>query len=247
MMRANGAICRPSIKTAFTRMGTTDYTLSMTLKLYAHPFSSYCQKALIAFEENGTPFELAMLETGSAASAECSRLWPLNRFPVLEDGGRVVPEATIIIEYLATHYPGPVSLIPTDLDAALNVRLLDRFFDNYVMTPQGNIVFESLRPADKRDPYGVEQAQALLDKAYLWLDARMADRVWASGEAFSLADCAAAPALLYADWTYPIPPSLTNVHAYRTRLLQRPSYALVLDRARPYRHFFPLGAPTDRD
>jgi glutathione S-transferase len=219
----------------------------MDLKLYAHPFSSYCQKALIAFEENAIPFELRFLQTASEASAECSRLWPLNRFPVLEDRERVVPEATIIIEYLGVHYPGPVTLIPTDVDAALDVRLLDRFFDNYVMTPQGNIVFESLRPADRRDPHGVEQARALLDKAYAWLNERMADRSWASGEAFSLADCAAAPALLYADWTYPIPPELTNVHAYRARLLQRPSYARVLDGARPYRHLFPLGAPIGRD
>jgi glutathione S-transferase len=219
----------------------------MALTLYAHPFSSYCQKAIIAFYENDVPFELALLQTGSEASSECSRLWPLNRFPVLEEGGRVVPEATIIIEYLAVHYPGPVKLIPQDPDAALDVRLMDRFFDNYVMTPQGAIVFESLRPADKRDPHGVEQARALLDRAYLWLDQRMAGRVWASGEAFSLADCAAAPALLYADWTYPIPASLANVHAYRARLLQRPSYARALDEARPYRHFFPLGAPADRD
>jgi glutathione S-transferase len=219
----------------------------MDLKLYAHPFSSYCQKALIAFEENAIPFELRFLQNASEASAECSRLWPLNRFPVLEDRGRVVPEATIIIEYLGVHYPGPVKLIPTDADAALDVRLLDRFFDNYVMTPQGNIVFESLRPADRRDPHGVEQARALLDKAYAWLNERMADRSWASGEAFSLADCAAAPALLYADWTYPIPPELTNVHTYRARLLQRPSYARVLDGARPYRHLFPLGAPIGRD
>ncbi len=219
----------------------------MALKLYAHPFSSYCQKALIAFHENDVPFELALLETGSAASAECSRLWPLNRFPVLEDAGRVVPEATIIIDYLGVHYPGPVALIPTGADAALDVRLLDRFFDNYVMTPQGAIVFDSIRPAGGQDAYGVEQSRALLDKAYVWLDSRMSNRIWASGETFSLADCAAAPALLYADWTHPIPRSLTNVHAYRARLLQRPSYARVLDGARPYRHLFPLGAPVDRD
>ncbi len=124
---------------------------------------------------------------------------------------------------------------------------MDRFFDNYVMTPQGSIVIESLRPEDKRDPFGVEQARALLDKAYRWLDGHVADRTWAAGEAFSLADCAAAPALLYADWTHPIAQSLSNLRAYRTRLLRRPSYARALDEARPYRHLFPLGAPTDRD
>jgi glutathione S-transferase len=219
----------------------------MTLKLYAHPLSSYCQKALAAFYENAVPFEIQMLETGSAGSAEVTRLWPLQRFPVLEDRGRVVPEATIIIEYLAVHYPGPVSLIPSDPAAAIDVRLMDRFFDNYVMTPQGNIVFDFIRPQGKQDPYGVAQQRALLDKAYLWLDQRMASRTWADGEAFSLADCAAAPALLYADWTHPIPPALANLRAYRTRLLERPSYARALREARPYRHLFPLGAPTDRD
>jgi glutathione S-transferase len=219
----------------------------MSLKLYEHPFSSYCQKALIAFYENDTPFEMALLEAGSAASAEVSRLWPLDRFPVLEDGGKVVPEATIIIEYLAIHYPGPVQLIPSDPAAALDVRLMDRFFDNYVMTPQGAIVFESLRPEAKRDPFGVEQSRALLDKAYGWLDGHMEGRIWASGEGFSLADCAAAPSLLYADWTHPIPEGLKNLRAYRARLLERPSYARILDEARPYRRLFPLGAPTDRD
>ena len=219
----------------------------MTLKLYEHPFSSYCQKALIALYENETPFEVALLETGSAASAELSSLWPLNRFPVLLDGGRLVPEATIIIEHLAVHYPGPVRLIPADPDAALDVRLMDRFFDNYVMTPQGTIVFDAVRPEGAQDAYGVGQARAMLDKSYAWLDRHMAGRVWASGEGFSLADCAAAPALLYADWTYPIPRDLENLWAYRARLLARPSYARILDEARPYRHYFPLGAPQDRD
>jgi glutathione S-transferase len=219
----------------------------MTLKLFAHPFSSYCQKALVGFYENEVAFEMALLETGSAASAELASLWPMQRFPVLEDRGRVVPEATIIIEYLAVHYPGPVSLIPADPDAAIDARFMDRIFDNYVMTPQANIVFNSLRPEAKRDDYGVGQWRAMLDGSYAWLDARMADRTWATGESFTLADCGAAPALLYADWTHPIPPALANLHAYRSRLLQRPSYARALDEARPYRHYFPLGAPTDRD
>jgi glutathione S-transferase len=175
----------------------------VTLKLYAHPFSSYCQKALIAFYENAIPFEMAVLETGSAASEEVSRLWPLKRFPVLEDGGRVVPEATIIIEYLAVHYPGSVRLVPEDAAAAIDVRLMDRFFDNYVMNAQGNIVFDFIRPQGQQDAYGVAQSRTMLDRAYRWLDDHMAKRTWAAGEAFSLADCAAAPALLYADWTYP--------------------------------------------
>jgi glutathione S-transferase len=219
----------------------------MTLKLFAHPFSSYCQKALIAFYENAIPFEMAVIEPGSAASAEVSRLWPLQRFPVLKDGDRVVPEATIIIEYLAAHYPGSVKLVPADAGAAIDVRLMDRFFDNYVMNPQANIVFDVIRPQGEQDAYGVAQSRAMLDRAYRWLDGHMAQRTWAAGEAFSLADCAAAPALLYADWTHPIPPEFAHVHAYRARLLKRPSYARALDEARPYRHFFPLGAPADRD
>lgn len=219
----------------------------MVLKLYSHPFSSYCQKAIIGFYENEIPFEPALLEPGSAASAELSRLWPMERFPVLTDGERLIAEATIILEYLELRYPGPVKLVPADPDAAIDVRFMDRFFDNYVMTPQGNIVFNSLRPEDGRDAFGVEQWRAMLDKSYAWLDARMASRTWASGEAFSLADCAAAPALLYADWTHPIPRSLSHLWAYRARLLERPSYARALDEARPYRHYFPLGAPEGRD
>jgi glutathione S-transferase len=219
----------------------------MPLKLYAHPFSSYCQKALVGFYESDSPFELALLQTGSAASAELSTLWPIQRFPVLEDNGRIVPEATIILEYLDHHYPGPTRLMPADPAVAIDVRLMDRFFDNYVMNPQGAIVFDFIRPQGKQDPYGVEQSRAMLERAYLWLDAHMAGRTWASGENFSLADCGAAPALLYADWTHPIPKALTHLHAYRARLLGRPSYARALDEARPYRPLFPLGAPLDRD
>jgi glutathione S-transferase len=218
----------------------------MTLKLYSHPFSSYCQKAIIAFYENDIDFEPVLLEGGPAAQ-DHARLWLIGKFPLLQDGDRIIPEATIIIEYLAVHYPGPVALIPADAEAAIDVRMMDRFFDNYVMTPQGAVVQSAIRPKGKADLYGVEKSRALLDKSYAWLNARMAGRVWASGDAFSLADCAAAPALLYADWTHPIPASLTHVHAYRARLLERPSYARVLDEARPYRHYFPLGAPEGRD
>jgi glutathione S-transferase len=219
----------------------------MTLKLFEHPFSSYCQKALVALYENDVPFEAAILEPGGAASAELLRLWPLNKFPVLQDGDRIIPEATVIIEYLQATRPGPVELIPKDPDGAIEVRLMDRFFDNYVSTPQGNIVVESLRPADNRDPYGVTTQRVLLDTAYRWLDTLMATRTWAAGERFSMADCAAAPALLYADWTHPIPETLQSLHAYRSRLLERPSYARALDEARPYRDYFPLGAPKGRD
>ena len=218
----------------------------MTLKLYAHPLSSYCHKALVALYENATPFEFVMLDGSEPAASEFAALWPMKRFPLLTDGERIVPESTAIIEYLGVHHPGPVRLIPDDPDAAIEVRMMDRFFDNYVMNQQARVVFDCIRPDGTHDPYGVTEAKAMLDTAYAWLDGWMEGREWAAG-AFSLADCAAAPALLYADWTHAIPERFANVWAYRTSLLARPSYARALDEARPYRHYFPLGAPTDRD
>ena len=170
----------------------------------------------------------------------------MKRFPVLVDGDRTVIEATIIIEHLGLHHPGPVRLIPADPKAALEVRAMDRFFDNYVMTPQQKIVFDAIGKPGNRDGQGVAEARAMLDTAYRWLDGKMAGRQWAAGNAFSLADCAAAPALFYADWTHPISEAFPNVRAYRRRLLARPSFARAVDEARPYRSFFPLGAP-DRD
>jgi glutathione S-transferase len=219
----------------------------MTLMLYAHPFSSYCQKVLIAFYENGTPFEFRMLAPGDErATAELEALWPFKLFPVLVDGNRTVTEASIIIEYLGLHHPGPVRLVPEDPRAALQVRFMDRVFDNYISTPQQKIVFDSIRAADERDARGVAEARDRLDIAYRWLDQAMAGREWAAGDAFSLADCAAAPFLFYADWTHPIDEALRNVRDYRRRLLARPSFARAVDEARPYRPLFPLGAP-DRD
>jgi len=215
------------------------------MKLYAHPFSSYCQKVLIPLYENGIAFELRLLGE-EQANAEQAALWPLKRMPVLVDAGRTVVEATIIVEYLDLHHPGPVRMIPADPRAALDVRMMDRFFDNYVMTPMQKIVGDSLRAPEQRDPFGVGEARALLETAYAWLDGVLADREWAVGDAFSLADCAAAPSLFYADWAHPIDASHANVIAYRRRLLARPSFARAVDEARPFRPFFPLGAP-DRD
>jgi glutathione S-transferase len=217
----------------------------MSLTLYAHPFSSYCQKALVALYENAIPFEYRLLE-GAEAMEELVALWPLKRFPVLVDAGRPVMEASIIIEHLQLTRPGPVRLIPEDARAALEVRALDRFFDNYVSTPQQKVVFDRLRPQERRDPHGVAEARAMLETAYGWLDRVMADREWAAGKHFSLADCGAAPFLFYADWTHPIDARFANVRAYRQRLLARPSFARAVDEARPYRKFFPLGAP-ERD
>ena len=220
--------------------------MSATLpRLYAHPFSSYSQKALIALYENDTPFDYRNLED-ARANQELAVLWPMRRFPVLVDGDRTVIEATCVIEYLDLHHPGPVKLVPADRDTALQVRMLDRFFDNYISTPQQKFVFDRLRPEAERDPRGVDDARAMLETAYAWLDRHMATREWAAGEAFSLADCGAAPFLFYADWTHPIDPGFAHVRAYRERLLARPSVKRAVDEARPYRSYFPLGAP-DRD
>ena len=215
--------------------------------LFAHPFASYCQKVLIALYENGTPFTFRMLDKSDPATfAEFEALWPLKRFPLLVDGGRPIAEATIIIEHLGLHHPGPVRLIPDDPAAALEVGFLDRFFDNYVHTPMQTIVADALRGAGARDAKGVADARAMLETAYRWLEQRMTNREWAVGDRFSLADCAAAPALFYADWTHPIGAGFPTVRAYRDRLNARPSFARAVNEARPYRAFFPLGAP-DRD
>lgn len=215
------------------------------LKLYAHPFSSYCQKVLIALYENGTPFDYRMLDN-EQANAELAALWPMKRFPVLVDGDATVVESSVIIEHLGLHHPGPVRLVPEDARAALQVRTLDRFFDNYVMTPMQRIVFDAMRPEEARDPQGVADARRMLDAAYGWLDGVMSGRQWAAGDGFSLADCAAAPSLFYADWVQPVGEAFPHARAYRQRLLARPSFARAVDEARPYRKFFPPGAP-DRD
>jgi glutathione S-transferase len=218
----------------------------MTIELFAHPFSSYCQKAIAAFYETGAPFALRTIEPGGGPVIdELRRLWPIGKFPVLREGERVVFEATSIVEYLDVHHPGPARLIPADPDAAIEVRMMDRFFDNYVATPQQKLVFDLIRPAEERNPADVREARTLLDKAYAWLDERMAGREWAAG-AFGLADLSAGPQLFYADWSHPLDGRFPNVAAYRERLIARPAFARAIEEARPYRPFFPGGAP-DRD
>jgi glutathione S-transferase len=219
----------------------------MSLALYAHPFSSYCQKVLIALYENGTPFELRVLAPGHEREMEEHRAWwPLGKFPLLVDDGRAIAEATIIVEHLEIYHPGPVPLLPREREAALEVRTMDRLFDNYVMSPMQKIVSDFIRSPEDRDRQGVEEARSLLSAAYAWLDGVMKGREWAAGDAFSLADCAAAPSLFYADWVHPIGESCRALRGYRARLLERPSFARAVDEARPYRVSFPPGAP-DRD
>lgn len=212
------------------------------MKLYAHPFSSYSQKVLIALYENATLFEYRNLEE-PAASAELAALWPLKRFPVLLDDGRCILESSTIVAHLQAHHPGPVSLIPPG-DAGLEVHMLDRVFDNYVMTPMQKVVLDALRPVADRDRYGVAEARELLNQIYSWLDQRLEGRHWIAGADFTLADCAAAPSLFYADWAHEIPAGYGRLRAYRARLLNHPSIVRVVEEARPFRHYFPLGAPA---
>jgi glutathione S-transferase len=219
----------------------------MTLTLYYHPFSSYSWKALIPLYEAETPFTARRIDDPQFA-AEWRRRWPIPRFPVLveEESGLTLPEASIIIEYLDRHYPGPQPMLPGDPDLRLEVRLLDRFFDNYLHASVQKIVGDRLRDSGRRDVQGVEEARTMLDACYAWLEARLADREWAAGDAFTLADCAATPALFYADWVHPIGDAFPSLAAYRARLLARPSVQRAVNDARPFRALFPGGAP-DRD
>jgi glutathione S-transferase len=219
----------------------------MALTLYAHPFSSYCQKVLVALYETGLPFTVAELSPENPeAGADWMRLWPLRRMPILVDDGRMVAESSIIIEHLGLEHPRPVRLLPEDPRAALDVRFMDRIFDLHVQTPMQGIVAAAIRGQDPVTAPGMAQARESLERTYAWLDETLAGRAWAVGEDFTMADCAAAPALFYADWTHPIPERLATLRAYRARLLARPSMARAVDEARPYRPLFPLGAP-DRD
>lgn len=216
------------------------------MNLYFHPFSSYSQKALVALYEYGIPFEPRNLDgPDSPAMRELAQMWPMKRFPVLVDGDRTVLEASCIVEYLGLRRPAAERLVPEDPLQALEVRMMDRIFDNYISTPQQRVVFDALRPEANRDAYGVAEARAMLETAYAWLDERLAQREWAAGERFSLADCAAAPFLFYAHWTHPIDPRHAHLLAYRRRLLARPSFARAVDEARPYRPYFPLPVPKD--
>lgn len=221
----------------------------MTLTLHFHPFSSYCQKALVALDEAGVAFEKHVVNLGDPEEAAALRaLWPMGKFPVLVDQarGRTIAESSIIIEYLALNEAGAAGLVPKEGEAALRVRMLDRFFDNYVMTPMQRIVSDYIRPEEKRDPVGVEEARGLLDQAYAWLDDALQGQTWAAGDAFTMADCAGAPSLFYADLLAPTE-KWPTLDAYRRRLRARPSFARAVDEARDFRPFFPPGWPEGKD
>ena len=211
----------------------------MALTLYLHPLSSYCHKALIALYENATPFTPQVVNFGDAESAAAFKaIWPMGKFPVLADDDRIVPESTAIIEYLAARHPGAVDLIPAA--NALDVRALDRFWDLHVHTHMQKIIGDRIRPADGKDPYGVEQARALLDTALGIAERQMTSQRWAAGDAFTMADCAAAPTLFFCDLAVaPLAPRHPHLAAYLGRLRERPSYARALAEAEPYLHFVP--------
>ena len=218
----------------------------MTLTLYYHPFSSFCQKVLIALYENGTPFEGRVIDLGDPESrAELEAVWPLAKFPVLrdEDAGVTVPESGLIIEYLADRHPGAVPLVPADPRAALQARIWDRFFDNYVDVPMQTAMLPAIFP-DRPPDKGAEAARAALGRAYKVLDAQLAGGVWAAGEDFTIADCAAAPALFYSNLVAPFGEH-ANLSAYFDRLMARPSFRRAVDEARPYRAALRIDWPAE--
>jgi glutathione S-transferase len=214
----------------------------MSLTLHFHPLSSYCMKVLIALYETETPFERRVIDLSHEVDrAAFLKLWPIGKFPVLRDDAadRTIPESTIIIEYLAQHHPGKTELIPAGADPARETRMRDRFFDLYVHTPMQKIVTDKLRPPGQNDPYGVAQAAAQLEVAYAMIDDEVGTKSWAMGETFTLADCAAAPALFYASQVVPLGDRHRRTAAYLGRLVERPSFARVIAEAQPYRALFP--------
>lgn len=214
----------------------------MSLHLYHHPFASFCQKVLIALYEKELAFKRCIVDLGDAQSRQqFLAVWPIGKFPVLsdEEGERMIPESSIIIEYLAQHFAGGTTLVPADAELALEVRLWDRFYDCHVEISMAKIVTDRLRPEGQHDFYGIREARSALDISYAILDREMAHKRWAAGDAFSMADCAAAPALFYAHMVQPISASHVNLHGFYQRLLDRPSFARVVEEAKPYRHLFP--------
>ncbi|WP_050479880.1 glutathione S-transferase family protein [Herbaspirillum rhizosphaerae] len=219
----------------------------MSLILYGHPFSSYTQKVLIALYENSVPCEFRSLAPDMPLHMEeWRRRWPIGKFPLLVDGERSVAETSIIIEYLQLAHPGPVRLLPADPMMALDVRFLDRFFDLHVMSAVQHAVGGALTGDPLKREEGLAFAAEKLERAYRWLEGQLDGKAWAAGEDFTLADCAAAPSLFYADWTHRISEDFPLLRGYRANLLARPSFARAVDEARYFRPYFPLGAP-DRD
>jgi len=212
------------------------------LTLYYHPLSSFCHKVLIALYENGTVFTPKLVNLQDEGERAAFRaLWPIGKFPVLQDAARdrMVPESSIIIEYLDEHYPGKIKLIPAGPEQARAVRFADRFYDLHIHLHMQKIVGDRLRPPNAKDPHGVDDARTRMAAALGLVEKEMASRAWAAGETFTMADCAAAPALFYADKVAPLAGTYPNLAAYLGRLRERPSYARTLKEAEPYLKFFP--------
>ncbi len=213
----------------------------MSFKLHYHPLSSFCQKVLIALYENDVPFDGDITDVVSPEGrAAFVKIWPIVKFPVLRDeaNDRIVPESSIIIEYVQNHAPCKTMLVPADPRCAHEVRLWDRFFDLHVNVPMQKVMGDRRRPEDKRDPLGVAEARDAISTAYRVLDSTLAGHRWAAGDEFSMADCAAAPALFYANMVVPFSEH-RQVAAYFERLSQRPSYARARREAEPYLQFVP--------
>jgi glutathione S-transferase len=215
----------------------------MPLTLYFHPLASFCHKALIALYENDTPFEPILVDLADErSSAAFKSVWPMAKMPVLRDETRnhTVAESTIVIEYLDACYPGRTRFFPADADLAWQTRMWDRVYDNYVQEPMQKIVTDRLRPDGQNDSFGVERAKTQLREVYALIERELEGKTWMMGNAFTLADCAAAPALFYADTVIPFGEEYQNLSAYLDRLMTRPSFARVLAEAEPYFRFFPL-------
>ncbi len=218
----------------------------MTPELYGHPFASFVWKPLIALYERRIDFTFRMIDGDHLDNvARAAELSPTGQFPALVDGDREIVQSNAIIEYLDLYHGSAPPMVPADPKAALRARMFADIFDDYVQDPMQKIVADSMRAADEKDPRGVADAHAKLEKTYAWLEKHLG-AAWAVSDVFSIADCAAAPALFYADWVHPISAGYPKLAAYRVRVLAHPSVARVVDEARPFRHFFPLGAP-DRD
>ena len=216
------------------------------IQLYGHPFAAFAWKALIAAYERGVPFEFRMVDLEHPENqARIAELSPTGQFPALIDGGREITGSNAVVAWLDRQGDAP-PLVPEDPDAAVEARMMADLFDDYVNGSMQRIVFDALRPEGERSPPAVAEGRAGLDRTYAWLERKLAGREWAIGDRFTVGDVAAAPALFYADWAHPIGEAYDTLRAYRARLLARPSVARVVDEARPYRPFFPLGAP-DRD
>jgi glutathione S-transferase len=214
----------------------------MALVLYMHPLASFCHKVLIALYENDTPFETLQVDLGSEGSrADFFKVWPVGKMPVLRDEvlNSTIPETSIIIEYLDRHYPGRTRLLPDETDTALTVRLWDRFFDLYIQTPMQKVVGDRIRPEGATDPHGVKEAEGTLRTAYAMIEKQLGGNPWITGNSFTMADCAAAPALFFAETLVSFGDDQPNLKTYYERLLERPSFARVLQEARPYFKLYP--------